>query len=107
MALSSNEINAIVEKVVTHLEAGNTPRSRSGKHPAGIFDTLDEAFNAARTSQKLIRNLELRGKAIAAMREAAKKHARELAEIAVAETGLGRVDDKIKKIRAIKSFHMT
>ena len=41
--------------------------------------------------------LETRDRMIAGMRETTLKHVRELAEIAVQETGLGRVEDKIKK----------
>ena len=69
MALSSTEINVIVEKVVKHLESSASAEKHSGKYPAGIYDTLDEAFVAAKTAQKAIRNLELRGKAIRAMRQ--------------------------------------
>ncbi len=98
MSLSSTEIKAIVDKVANHLQSeSNTRQSRTNQASAGIYDTLDEAFAAAKESQKALRNLQLRSKAIAAMRAAAIKHARELAEIAVAETGLGRVEDKIKK----------
>jgi aldehyde dehydrogenase len=98
MSLSSTEIKAIVDKVANHLQ--NETRILQIKPQqghAGIFETLDEAYAAAKESQKAIRNLELRAKSIAAMRIAAKKYSRELAELAVSETGLGRVEDKIKK----------
>ncbi|SUG54612.1 aldehyde dehydrogenase [Salmonella enterica subsp. diarizonae] len=39
----------------------------------------------------------MRQLAIHAIREAGEKHARELAELAVSETGMGRVDDKFAK----------
>ena len=41
--------------------------------------------------------LALRSRMIAAMREAARRHVRDLARYAVAETGLGRYEDKIGK----------
>ncbi len=98
MSLSANEINNIVEKVVQRLESTDARRgSSTGSLPAGIFPTLDQAFEAAKNAQKSLRNLEFRAKAIQAMRDASVKHAKELAEIAVAETGLGRVETKTQK----------
>lgn len=98
MSLSSTEIKTIVDKVANHLQNESKLRQGNLQHGnAGIFETLDEAFAAAKDSQRAIRNLELRAKAIAAMRLAAQKYARELAELAVFETGLGRVEDKTKK----------
>jgi aldehyde dehydrogenase len=96
MGLSSTEIKNIVDKVVTHLNNGEKVSSAS-LNPLGIFDTLDEAFAAAKESQKALKTVEMRNKAIEAMRNAAKKYAKELAELAVAETGMGRVEDKIQK----------
>jgi len=96
MPLTSVEIDQVVKTVIDELKRNNiTPRSSDGL--TGIFPTLDEAYNAAKESQKQIRNLELRGKIIQAIRTAALKYARELAELAVQETGFGRVEDKIKK----------
>jgi aldehyde dehydrogenase len=96
MELSQSDITKIVEGVLLHLN--NYPvNNKSGKLPPGIFATLDEAFESAKAAQKKILNLELRNKIINAIREASLKYARELAEIAVRETGMGRVEDKINK----------
>ncbi len=96
MSLSANEINRIADKVIQQLEQGSK-KSKIDSQTFGVFETVDEAFAAAKKAQKELRNLELRKKIIQAMRDAAKKHAAELAEIAVSETGLGRVDDKTQK----------
>ncbi len=96
MPLTSVEIDQIVKTVIDELKKNNIAPPASGAL-TGIFPTLDEAYNAAKESQKQIRNLELRGKIISAIRSAAVQHARELAELAVEETGFGRVEDKIKK----------
>ena len=96
MPLTAVEIDQIVKTVIDELKRNNiAPQSPGGL--TGIFPTLDEAYNAAKESQKQIRNLELRGKIIQAIRTASIKYARELAELAVQETGFGRVEDKIKK----------
>ncbi|GHL48607.1 hypothetical protein ECZU29_34570 [Escherichia coli] len=42
----------------------------------------------------------MRQLAIAAIREAGEKHARDLAELAVSETGMGRVEDNLPKRRS-------
>jgi len=65
----------------------------------GIFDDLDTATEAARAAfeQWSEASLEVRDRAIEAMRETTRRAARELSEMAVKETGLGRVEDKIKK----------
>ncbi len=99
MNLSEQDIAKIVDSVIDNLrDRPQTARkSPVSALPAGIFETLDEAFEQASESQKCIRNLDFRGKVIAAMRQAAVKHARELAEIAVSETGMGRVEDKVQK----------
>lgn len=96
MSLSAEEISKIVNSVIQQLDGKSTP-TKSGKYPTGIFESLNEAFEAARQSQKQIRNLELRAKVIQAMRQAGLQHAKALAELAVAETGMGRVEDKIVK----------
>ncbi len=65
----------------------------------GSFDTPDDAVAAARRGFEANERapLELRHKMVAAMRETTRKHARELAQFAVEETGLGRVSDKVNK----------
>ncbi len=96
MHLDDKQIAQIVETVLSRLERNESRTGRS-RHPQGIFETLDEAVEAARQAQKKIRKLELRAKIIQAIRQAGVKHARELAEMAVQETGMGRVEDKIAK----------
>jgi propionaldehyde dehydrogenase len=66
---------------------------------AGIFTTVDEAVAAAKMAQKQLRmlTLEKRECLIAAMREAACANAVLLARMAVEESGMGRVEDKILK----------
>ncbi len=94
MSLSSQEIARIVDTVVQRLDG---KAASSGKLSAGIFENLDDAVAAAARAQKQIKNLDLRAKIIQAMRAAGEKSARELAELAVQETGMGRVEDKILK----------
>ncbi len=97
MDLDDRQIAEIVNTVLAQLENGGTSRSTSSQISPGIFKSLDDAVAEAHKAQKQIRKLELRGRIIQAIRDAGVKYARELAEMAVAETGMGRVDDKIAK----------
>ena len=98
MDLNSDDINQIVRSVINKLDGKPSKQASSGRLPGkGIFESLDDAVTAASESQKQIRSLEFRAKIIQAMRETGRKYARELAGDAVAETGMGRVEDKYQK----------
>ena len=96
MELSANDISQIVEGVLSRLK--DAPGyNKKGRLPLGIFETLDEAYYEANIAHKKIHTLELRKKIIEAIREASIVHAKELAGLAVKETGMGRVSDKLSK----------
>lgn len=65
----------------------------------GVFEDMDRAVDAAHVAQRQLMSgtLELRDKIVEAMREVSRRETPRLAEMAVSETGLGRVDDKQKK----------
>ncbi|PJA13213.1 MAG: aldehyde dehydrogenase EutE, partial [Elusimicrobia bacterium CG_4_10_14_0_2_um_filter_56_8] len=68
--------------------------------PGGpVFDTVNEAVAAAKKAQPGFQDLGLaaREKIISAIREVSRGNARRWAEMAVAETGMGRVEDKVVK----------
>lgn len=72
-------------------------RVRSGTGP--IFETVDEAARAARAAYHDLQTvpLETRHAMVEAIRQTVRDQANALAEMAVRETGLGRVSDKIQK----------
>jgi len=99
MSLSTNDIDQIVDLVTQKLK--NKPRKKSiPDSTTGIFRSLDDAVAAATEAQKKIRNLDFRSIIIRSIREAGDRHAKEFAEMAVKETGMGRVEDKIQKNRS-------
>ncbi|ACT05837.1 Aldehyde Dehydrogenase [Dickeya chrysanthemi Ech1591] len=65
--------------------------------PSGIFSSLDDAVQAATLAQQQLSSVELRQQVIKAIRVAGERYAQVLAEMAVAETGMGRVVDKYIK----------
>jgi aldehyde dehydrogenase len=93
-----------IEQVVKAVLASMGQTSPTSNEPvaadlaSGIFTELDDAVAAARVAQKALHSVAMRQLVIAAIRGAGEAHARELAELAVTETGMGRVDDKIAKI---------
>ena len=96
MSLNERQIDHLVQQVISRLQSGQG-RAEKRALPLGIYPTLEEAFTAAKASQKQIRSLELRARVIDAMRAAAIKHAALLAKMAVEETGMGRVENKTQK----------
>ncbi len=126
MTIDERRIQEIVEKVMARLGSGvpSSPmeaveraaaaarpttyassrdeRPRSSRVPVGrmgIFPDVDSAAKAARKAfeQYDKTSIETRNKMIEAMRATTLKHCKELAQHAHDETGLGRVEDKIKK----------
>jgi len=121
MELDEKRIQQIVDRVVSRLGITSPPPAQvspAAVAPAvhrsptagpgargfprgslGVFPTVDAAAKAARKAFEELeqRPLELRYRVVAAMREVTLRHVRELSEYAVAETGLGRVEDKVRK----------
>ncbi len=98
MSINTKDIEAIVKAVLSSME--QTPQnavSQTKTVATGVFTNLDDAVAEAFKAQKAIRSIAMREIVIKAMREAGVKYARELAELAVSETGMGRVDDKTAK----------
>ncbi len=93
MPVSPNDIEQAVREVLKRIEGeGETPGPVSS--PA-----VDDAVERARRAYDAYCGMGLnkRHEMVAAMREAAKAHVKTFAADAVRETGLGRVEDKIRK----------
>jgi len=104
MALNEEQIAAIVERVVARIEGRigekkKEPLPLSSPSRGPLFATVDEAVEKATSAQRSFASLPLkkRREIIANIRERLRERVEELARDAVAETGLGRFEDKIKK----------
>lgn len=99
MEINSKEIEQVVKAVLASMGSQQTtPSTTTSKKVAeGVFIELDDAVAAARKAQESLKTVEMRNLAIAAIRKAGEQYAKELAELAVTETGMGRVADKIAK----------
>lgn len=93
MSVDQALIAKIAAKVLAQMK-GDSPENTSG-----IFATVDEAVVASRVAYTELRTLsiEKRESLVKAMRQAAWENATLLAEMAVEESGMGRVADKIIK----------
>lgn len=101
------ELEKIVRAVLSEMSANKkennyarTNRSVIEVQPGdGVFEDVHEAIEAAKKSQKQLRDmpLEFREKIIAKIREKIMENKEILAEMGVEETGMGRVGHKILK----------
>ncbi len=101
--MQQQDVERIVAEVLRQMVTAPGASAGAASHAAsqagddGIFETLDAAVAAAKAAYPKIGTIAVRDKVVAAMRKAGVEHARMLAEMAVAETGMGRIEDKIKK----------
>jgi len=106
-AISRSDIEKIVREVVGSL--GNSAAASStasytsthfeGRKLLGIYSDMNEAIDAATEGYKAVRamSVEKREKIITAIRELTRAEASVMAQMGVAETGMGRVDHKTAK----------
>ncbi len=124
MELDEKRIQLLVDRVIARLGIDSSTLSTATPAPAGnvapavhrtlqqgpsyknfprgelgVFPTVDAAVKAARQAFEELskRPFELRFKIVQAMRDVTLRHVRELSEYAVSETGIGRVEDKVRK----------
>ena len=96
MNIGQQDIERIVTEVIARMQQVPSTRASFGGD-YGLFDTLDEAIDAAQTAYPKVNTYAMREKVIAAIRDAGVKNAEMLSKMAVEETGMGRVEDKITK----------
>ena len=103
MNIANADIERIVRAVVQSMDQSHQPALTAARAasaaplPMGVFASLDDAVAEADKAYRQMRSVAMRSLAVAAIRQAGEKHAQELAELAVAETGMGRVADKFTK----------
>jgi len=101
--INETDIKKMVEQVLQQIGQSQTSVAQTKNDISlgdGVFATVDEAAEAARLAWESLRKLPIaaRRQMIENMREISRKHAKELAQLAVEETKLGRIEDKIAKI---------
>lgn len=78
---------------------GEAPAVHARGRQPGVFDDMDRAIDAAHLAFRSYEQstLDLRYKVVEAMRACGRRELENLSRMAVEETGLGRVDHKLKK----------
>lgn len=96
--LETEQIDTIIRRVMNRLEEQQPALPRSYNY-RGVFSDPDEALKAARLAQQCYARESMgRRKAfIKVIRETTINHAQQLSQLAVQETGMGRVADKVLK----------
>ncbi len=97
MAINEAEVSAIVKAVMQKIGTANETAKTSGQ--LGIFEDMNDAIAAAKEAQQVIKKMpmDFREKIITVIRRKTKENAEILAKMAVEETGMGNVGDKILK----------
>jgi propionaldehyde dehydrogenase len=99
--MQTDEIARIVGEVLKRLETQNTGASAPAPAASSgvVHSSVDSAVACAEKAQVLFQELglEKRREIIRAMRKVSLANAERMARMAVEETGMGRVEDKIKK----------
>jgi acyl-CoA reductase-like NAD-dependent aldehyde dehydrogenase len=98
--LDERTIGAIVEEVLKKLkDEGISGPTDTRLSETGIFTSVEGAVDAAEKAQVELAGLplETRRKIVGAMRSAACDRAKELSQLALDETALGRYEDKVSK----------
>lgn len=95
MKIDEKDIESIVKKVLQNINPGKIEESGS----YGIFHSMEDAIAAAKKAEEVVKTLsmEKREEIITRIRQKTRENAVKLSEMAVAETGMGRVDHKIIK----------
>ncbi len=99
MNFSEAQINSIVEQVISQLQSGGTPKSYPNSQGLGSFNDCNTAIAKAYQAYESLMDLGLRKREqiINSIRAHLRNHIDYLASLAVEESGLGNVRDKIKK----------
>ncbi|MDR3719016.1 MAG: aldehyde dehydrogenase EutE [Bryobacteraceae bacterium] len=101
-------IAEIAREVVARLQGqaqGGAPVQASAATGDGVFATVDEAVKAAAEAQKRIAALSLdeRGRIVGIIKRMCAENASEWGRIELEETGLGRLDHKIEKLKNVRN----
>ncbi|MDH6365446.1 propionaldehyde dehydrogenase [Enterococcus sp. PF1-24] len=96
------QLKELIKQLIQEVTVPEMP-SHSSKQQVGVFATVDEAIVAAKAAQEKYEDLtlEVRRQVVDAIREGMAPYINEIAEATFAETGMGRVADKIAKLQLV------
>ena len=94
--VDEHQVDDIVRRILVNMDGKRAPRTVG---PQGIFATVDEALAGVEVAQRLFSHTSIANRKafIQAMRDTALLNANRLAQMAVDESRIGRVADKVLK----------
>lgn len=104
--LDQAQIESIVKQVISNLNTGSDAGAKSekpysgagyqGRKYIGVFESMNDAIEAANNGYRIVRDMsvEKRERIITKIREYTRAEAQTMAELGVAETGMGKVEHK-------------
>lgn len=103
--ISEEQIGKIVKQIISEMSAPAAPKAQwdstqyNGRKLVGVYEDMNDAIAAAEAGYKAIRGMtvEQRETMITEIRRLTRAEAPIMAELGVAETGMGRVDHKTAK----------
>jgi len=96
--MRNEDIERIVDEVIKQLgRSVAAAPAATAQGDWGVFERLEDAVCCADEARKRLETIATREKVVRAIRRASRANARRLAEMAVDETGMGRIEDKVKK----------
>ncbi|HEX8984625.1 MAG TPA: aldehyde dehydrogenase [Bryobacteraceae bacterium] len=104
MKVTQEMIAEIAREVIARLESQDGQPS-AARAEGGVFPAVDDAVKAAAAAQARVAALSLedRGRIISIIKNLCAAHATELARMELEETGLGRLDHKIEKLKLVRT----
>lgn len=99
MAIQEKELELIIKGVMEEMARKSASNPVRVQKKNGLFASVDEAVEAAFAAQREFRKYSMEGREsiVKAIREEMVSYVELISQMAVEETGMGRVSDKIKK----------
>ena len=104
MQATEQAIRQVVEEVLSQLRTSGLPKSAEPRNGDwGVFDSVDQAVDAAQAGFQKLQNASMadRAKALECVRAICSEQADELGRLEFEETKIGRLDHKIEKLHLI------
>jgi propionaldehyde dehydrogenase len=101
--MDEKDIDKLVKRVIEEFKKENIFTGEISVSSNGIYDNIDDAIQASEKAQKefIELSLEERDKILTAIKQAALKNADMLGQMAIDETGMGKMPDKADKLRLV------
>lgn len=102
--MQNKELNELIKTIINEvLITESVDKIKPNTHQVGVFETVDEAVQAAKVAQEKYEecSLDERRKVIQGIKSSMRQFVEKIAQDTFDETGMGRVTDKIAKLNLV------